>query len=127
MVPLLNIVHYSFALIHNQLVDLECLYVQCVLVNVPVFSALQERERRRQHVMLMKAVEARKKAEVVYMHTNKCRNTHSPLHKKSLSHYSLDGFPLSLLFVRSFPSFIFFFFSNTLTKSKDSGPQALFF
>lgn len=69
--------------------------------------------------MLMKAVEARKKAEVAVMHTD------SPLHKKSPSHYSLDGFPLSLLFVRSFPPFIFFFY--TLTKSKDSGPQALFF
>lgn len=26
--------------------------------------------------MLMKAVEARKKAEVAHMHANKCRNTH---------------------------------------------------
>lgn len=53
--------------------------------------------------MLMKAVEARKKAEVAHMYTN------SPLHKKSLSHYSPDGFPPSLLFVRSFLLFIFFF------------------
>lgn len=27
--------------------------------------------------MLMKAVEARKKAEVVHIHMNKCRNTHA--------------------------------------------------
>lgn len=27
--------------------------------------------------MLMKAVEARKKAEVAHMHINKCRNTHA--------------------------------------------------
>lgn len=27
--------------------------------------------------MLMKAVEARKKAEVAHMHTNKCRHTHT--------------------------------------------------
>ena len=76
--------------------------------------------------MLMKAVEARKKAEVALCtQMNADAHTHGPLHKKSLSHYSLDGFPLSLLFVRSFPPFIFFFY--TLTKSKDSGPQALFF
>ncbi len=33
-------------------------------LNDGIILSFQERERRRQHVMLMKAVEARKKAEV---------------------------------------------------------------
>lgn len=70
--------------------------------------------------MLMKAVEARKKAEVVHIHIRKCRNT---LNKRSPNHYSLDGFLLSPLSLHSFLPFNFFY---TLTKSKDSGPQALF-
>lgn len=59
--------------------------------------------------MLMKAVEARKKAEVVHMHTD----THRPLHKKSPSHYSLDGFRLSLFLCT--PSLLspFIFFLHT--------------
>lgn len=83
--------------------------------------------------MLMKAVEARKKAEVVYVHINKLENTHSRIHtrththtrthgtlpKKSQSHYSADGFLLSLLSLHSSTPFI-------LSKSKDSGPSSTF-
>lgn len=58
--------------------------------------------------MLMKAVEARKKAEVVYVHINKLENahTHSALPKKSQSHYCPDGFLLSLLSLHSSTPFI---------------------
>lgn len=75
--------------------------------------------------MLMKAVEARKKAEVVHMHTNKCRNTHAvhSIKRAKVIIPRMDSHFLFFLCTLSLHSFFFFY---TLTKSKDSGPQALF-
>lgn len=77
--------------------------------------------------MLMKAVEARKKAEVAHMHANRCRNTHrctrSTPQKEPKSLFPRWIPPSSPLCA---PLFLHSFFSCTLTKSKDFGPQALF-
>lgn len=76
--------------------------------------------------MLMKAVEARKKAEVVHIHINKCRNTHTvhSIKRAEVIIPWMDSCFLSFLCALSLHSFFFFF--QALTKSKDSGPQALF-
>ncbi len=58
-------------------------------LNDGIILSFQERERRRQHVMLMKAVEARKKAEV-------CKT--KELNKRTLSFTT----PLSSLLLKAF-------------------------
>lgn len=74
--------------------------------------------------MLMKAVEARKKAEVVHIHINKCRNAHAvhSIKRTKVIIPWMDSCFLSFLCNVSIHSFFFY----TLTKSKDSGPRALF-
>lgn len=77
--------------------------------------------------MLMKAVEARRKAEVAYMHTNKCKNTHTVHSIKSALVIIpwIESLFLSFLCALSLHSF--FFLHTYQVKSKDSGPQALSF
>lgn len=79
--------------------------------------------------MLMKAVEARKKAEVVEMHTNKCTKTHTNTVHSIKIKRSQVIVPWMVPCFHSFLCSLFLhsFFCCTLTKSKDSGPQALFF
>lgn len=74
--------------------------------------------------MLMKAVEARKKAEVVHMHTTECRNTH--IHMATAIKGAKSLFSQWIPAVSPSVAHVPFFFSCTHTELKDSGPQALF-
>lgn len=60
--------------------------------------------------MLMKAVEARKKAEVVHIHINKCRNTHTvhSIKRAEVIIPWMDSCFLSFLCALSLHSFFFF-------------------
>lgn len=67
--------------------------------------------------MLMKAVEARKKAEVVHIHINKCRNTHTvhSIKRAEVIILWMDSCFLSFLCALSLHSF---FFSKHLPSQK---------
>lgn len=99
-VPLLNLEHRNFILIHAKFSWPWLLYAHCVLVNVLLFFAtLGEREEEatcNADEGCWGSQESRGSPPA-----HKCiqKHTHRPLHKKSLSHYSLVGFPLSFLFV----------------------------
>lgn len=84
-------------------------YAQRVLVNVPLFFAtLGEGEEEATCNADEGCWGSQESRGSPYARKWMQKYTHSPLHKKSLSHYSLDRFLLSLFFVCSFPPFIFF-------------------
>lgn len=76
--------------------------------------------------MLMKAVEARKKAEVVHMHTTEFRNTHNHM-ATAIKRGKVIILSMNSCFL-SFRCTLFLLFPPhySHTELKDSGPQALF-